>query len=193
MAGTDRTRKTVSEIEQVVVFKLGEEEYGVNVTFVKEIDRVQAITRVPRAPDFLEGVINLRGHIIAIIDLRKRFALEPKAYDKKTRIMVLEFADILVGIVVDSVQDVVRVPVEDIEATPEVVAQQLEGNFLKGVAKLDERLVMLLDVQDLLTKKEIETLEGLEHRDGQKGKATATVGGGGSKGGTGGSSGQGKP
>jgi len=136
------------EEEQLVVLRLGNEEFGIPVQFVTSIIRMQPITRIPRAPQFLEGVINLRGQITAIVDLRKRFGMETKEADSATRIVVLTVEDITVGLIVDAVYEVLRIPQEEI-----------------GVGKVEDRLIIIMDVKGLLTKKEIETMEKLEEKE----------------------------
>ena len=103
-------KKQDDELLQLVTFSIGEEEFGVNILKVQEIIRTMEITKVPRAPEFVEGVINLRGKVIPIIDLRRRFGLAPKAHDKNTRIIVIEINNIIVGFVVDAVSEVLRIP-----------------------------------------------------------------------------------
>lgn len=158
----------VDEMEQLVVLRLGNEEFGIPVMYVTSIIMMQSITRIPRSPHFLEGVINLRGQITAIIDLRKRFGMETKEADKATRIVVLTFEDIVVGLIVDAVYDVLRIPIEDIGPTPSVLQTSGEEHYVSGVAKVDERLIIMMDVKGLLTKKEIESVEQLEVQETQK-------------------------
>ena len=110
------------EILQLVTFHIGEEEFGVNILDVREINRMMEITRVPHAPEFVEGVINLRGQVIPIVDLRRRFGLKAVEHDKNTRIVVVELADKVVGFLVDSVSEVLRVPNSVVEPPPPIVA-----------------------------------------------------------------------
>ena len=151
--------------EQLVVLRLGNEEFGIPVQFVTSIIRVQPITRIPRAPHFLEGVINLRGQITAIVDLRKRFGMETKEADNSTRIVVLTVDDITVGLIVDAVYEVLRIPLEDIGPPPSVLQTSGESHYVQGVGKVEERLIIIMDVKGLLTKKEIETVEKLEAKE----------------------------
>ena len=106
----DVTQKRDDELLQLVTFSTGDEEFGVDILRVQEIIRTMAITKVPKAPEFVEGVINLRGKVIPIIDLRRRFGLQSKAHDKHTRIIVIEINTMIVGFVVDSVSEVLRIP-----------------------------------------------------------------------------------
>lgn len=142
-----------TEILQLVTFHLGEEEFGIDILKVQEIIRLLTITKVPNAPHFVEGVINLRGRVIPILDLRKRFNLKIKENDKNTRIIVVIINGMTVGFIVDSVSEVLRIPKETVEPAPPVVAG-VESEYIKGVGKLDDRLLILLDLEKLLTEKE---------------------------------------
>ncbi len=142
---------------QLVTFSTGDEEFGVDILRVQEIIRTMAITKVPKAPEFVEGVINLRGKVIPIIDLRRRFGLQPKAHDKHTRIIVIEINTMIVGFVVDSVSEVLRIPASTVEPPPPVVAG-LESEYISGVGKLEDRLLILLDLDRLLSRADIEAL-----------------------------------
>ena len=118
------------------------------------------ITNVPRAPEFVEGVINLRGKVIPIVDMRSRFGLDAKEHDKYTRIIVVEFNNIIVGFVVDSVSEVLRIPANAVQPPPPVVAG-MDSDYIDGVGKLDDRLLILLDLDSLLNTDEIEALSGV--------------------------------
>ena len=115
------------------------------------------ITRVPRAPDFVEGIINLRGKVIPIIDIRKRFNMELAEQDKNTRIVVVDIAGQVMGMVVDSVSEVLRIPASTIEPTPEVV-NSIDSDYIRGVAKLEDRLLIYLDLSKILSGEERKTL-----------------------------------
>lgn len=149
--------KQDAELMQLVTFSIGEEEFGVDILKVQEIIRTMEITKVPRAPQFVEGVINLRGKVIPIIDLRKRFGLQTKDHDKHTRIIVIEISNMIVGFVVDSVSEVLRIPAGTVEPPPPVVAG-LESEYISGVGKLEDRLLILLDLNRLLSGEEREEL-----------------------------------
>lgn len=153
---------------QLVVLKLGDEEFGIPVQYSTGIIRMQPITRIPNAPPFLEGVINLRGQITAIIDLRKKFGMKPKEPDNATRIVVLTFEDVVVGLIVDAVYEVLRIPVEDVGSPLGELQTTSEMQFIKGVGKVGDRLIIIMDVQGLLTKREIESVEQIE--SGEDGK-----------------------
>jgi len=146
------------EMLQLVSFKLGDEEFGVDIMQVQEIIRMQDITAVPNAPEFVEGVINLRGRVIPIVDLRKRFGLEEKSHDKATRIIVVKVDDLTVGLIVDEVSEVLRIPVDTVEPPPPIVAG-VESEYIKGVGKLEDRLLILLDLSKTLSKEEKASLQ----------------------------------
>jgi purine-binding chemotaxis protein CheW len=130
---------------QVVSFQLGNEAYGVDISQVQEIIRLVAITRVPRAPGFIEGVINLRGQLVPVIDLRARLGMPAADRGKHTRIVVTESGSKRVGIIVDSVSEVASIPIEQVEQTPEMISGA-GTEYITGVAKAGERLIILLDL-----------------------------------------------
>ena len=140
---------------QLVSFNVGSEEFGVDILQVHEINRMIEITRVPKAPKFVEGVINLRGKIIPIIDLRKRFGMEEKEKDKDTRIVVVEINEQTIGFVVDSVSEVIRMPLANIEDAPELVTG-IDADYIQGVGKLEKTLLILLDLEKVMSKQELE-------------------------------------
>lgn len=141
------------QLLQLVTFRIGEEEFGVNILQVQEIIRMLDITKVPKAPDFVEGVINLRGKVIPIIDLRKRFGLPFRERDKMSRIIVVELGATVVGFIVDAVSEVLRLPASTVEPPPPVVAG-LDAEYISGVGKLDDRLLIMLDMNRLLSRDE---------------------------------------
>src|SRR5438067_6033582 len=148
----------MSEERQLVVFQLGAELYGVEIARVHEIIRLQTVTRVPRAPSFVEGVINLRGRVIPVVDMRRRFGLPTAEHTRATRIVVVEIGDQVVGIIVDGVSEVLRVTSGTIEPPSPVVAG-LDSEYIHGIAKLPERLVILLDLERILARDERRALE----------------------------------
>ncbi len=150
-------KKQDDELLQLVTFSIGEEEFGVDILKVQEIIRTMEITKVPRAQNFVEGVINLRGKVIPIIDMRRRFGLDSKAHDQHTRIIVIEINNMIVGFVVDSVSEVLRIPASTVEPPPPVVAG-LESEYISGVGKLHDRLLILLDLDKLLSGEDMESL-----------------------------------
>lgn len=143
---------------QLVGFFLGEEEYGVDIQRIQEINRMVEVTSVPRTPDFVLGVMNLRGKVIPVINLRKRFGLPDKEKDKDTRIIVVELQGKTIGILVDAVSEVLRIPSSTIEPPPNVVTG-VDADYIQGVGKLQDRLLILLDLNKILTKDELNRLE----------------------------------
>ena len=139
--------------EQVVVFSLAEELYGLDISRVQGIIKMPEVTRVPRAAEFVEGVINLRGEIVPIIDLRKRFGLRQQENGVDTRIINVEMGDHLVGLIVDAVEEVLNIPSDVIEPPPDLVTT-VDSAYLRGIAKLEERLVILLDLDRVLSTAE---------------------------------------
>ncbi len=148
----------MAETIQVVSFKLGSEEYGVDIAQVQEINRMVAVTHVPRAPQFMEGVINLRGQLIPIIDLRARFGMPRTEHTKNTRIVVTEIGSKRVGMVVDSVSEVLRLPVDQIEDAPEMLTG-VDTEYIRGVGKIEDRLIILLDLGRIISGAEKRELE----------------------------------
>lgn len=150
---------------QLVVFGLADESYGVHVLAVEEIIRLQEITAIPHAPDFVEGVINLRGRVIPVLDLRKRFGLPTAEATKSTRIVVVEASGMTVGLVVDSVDEVRNLPTDTIEP-PSPIVTTVDSDFLMGVGKLPagggkEQLVILLDLDRVTSVAERQALSAL--------------------------------
>lgn len=137
---------------QLVIFRLAKEEFGLPITKVQEINRLVPITKLSQTPSFMEGIINLRGRIIPIIDLRKRFQLMVTEYDDDTRIIIVDVNGQTVGIVVDAVTEVVRLPVASIEPPPPAFV--LDAQYIEGVGKLEDRLLILLDISQILTSQE---------------------------------------
>jgi len=147
-------RKTKEEV-QLVVFKIGDEEFGVEINQVREIVKLVSITRMPRAPVFIEGVVNLRGQIITVIDLAKRLDLPSAGKTDATRIMVVEVGEDTVGMIVDSVSEVLRLSADDIEDTPALIDTEVHEQYLRGVGKSEDRLLILLDLNEVLSTEEI--------------------------------------
>ena len=140
-------------VRQLVTFALGREEYGVDIMRVQEIIRFQNVTRVPQMPAFIEGVINLRGTVIPVIDLRKRFELGSAGNTAQTRIVVVNVGNRTTGIVVDAVSEVLRLAEDQIEPPPPAVAG-IGHEYLRGVGKVQGRLLILLDIDKILTANE---------------------------------------
>src|ERR1700689_2471164 len=150
---------------QVVGFRIGRETFGVPISLVREIVRVPEITPVPNAPEYIEGVINLRGRIIPVVDLRKRFGQEATALSKKSRVVVVELNGRAVGLIVNSASEVLRLPPSEIEK-PHTVFQEGELDYITGVGKLQGRLVILLDLNRILQRAELRRLDEFESSAG---------------------------
>lgn len=157
MTQTEKNSNVNSDELQLVSFNIGSEEFGVEILKVQEINRMVEITKVPQAPHYVEGVINLRGKVIPIIDLRKRFNLDVKEYDKNTRIVVVDINGSIMGMIVDAVSEVLRLPSSTIEPPPEIVTG-LNAEYIKGVAKLEDRLLIFLDLSRVIDAAEMAAL-----------------------------------
>lgn len=145
---------------QLVIFRLGSEEYGLPITKVQEINRLVPITKLPQTPSFMEGIINLRGRIIPVIDLRKRFQLKTADHGDESRIIIVEVSGQTVGIIVDAVNEVVRMPGSSVEPPPPVFI--LDAQYIYGVGKLEDRLLILLDIDKILTSQEAIELNSIK-------------------------------
>jgi purine-binding chemotaxis protein CheW len=155
----------------IVGFKVGRETYGVPITSLHEIVRVPEITAVPDAPDYLEGVINLRGKIVSVMDLRKRFGEKQASLKKQNRILVVEHSGRLAGLIVDSASEVLKIPADAVEAPP-AVFQEGGLNCVTGLGKVGGRLVVLLDMSKLLAPASLQmTKEGSEKKAAPKAEA----------------------
>ena len=160
MANIQEQKKEKVDLLQLVSFKIGNEEFGVDILNVQEINRMTQITKVPNSPEFVEGVINLRGKIIPVIDLRSRIGVIKKEADKNTRIVVVEIKEKIIGFIVDAVKEVLRIPADITEAPPELV-NGIDSDFIKAVGKLDDRLLILLDLEKIISKEFISKNEML--------------------------------
>lgn len=150
-AAREEKTAVAESTEHLATFFLSSEEYGLPVRLVQEIIRVTEITQVPRAPDFIKGVINLRGRIIPVVDLRRKLKLGEVEIGRQSRIVVVKVDDRLIGLLVDGASQVLRVPVSSIEAAPEEVIE-IEEQFIRGVAKLEKRLIILIDLSQVLAR-----------------------------------------
>jgi len=143
------TYATEQEFMKVIVFQLADKEYAIPVSYVSGIEKLMHITRVPKTPHYVKGVINLRGVVTPIIDLRDRFGIVSTVNEETTRIIIIQLEDMEVGFVVDSANDVLDIQASTIEPQPEVVGS-LEEEYISGVAKLDKRLLILLHLEKVL-------------------------------------------
>ncbi len=157
-------KKGIEEI-QLVVFNIGDEEFGVDIRQVREIVRLAPITPIPRSPDFIEGVVNLRGMVLAVIDLSKRLQLTPNPRSDKTRIIVVEVGGNTVGMIVDEVNEVLRLSTDNIDEAPQIAESKISQAFITGVGKLDKRLLILIDLAVILSTDEIEHVGAIKKEE----------------------------
>jgi len=158
MRAENQNKNESNELLQLVSFKIGNEEFGLDILNVQEINKMTQITKVPNAPDYVEGIINLRGRVIPVINLRTRLNMEKKASDKDTRIIVVEVGKSTVGFIVDAVSEVLRIPVNITEVPPSIVTG-IDSDFIKSVGKLDDRLLILIDLNKVLLEEGKTVLE----------------------------------
>ncbi|MGI5920901.1 MAG: chemotaxis protein CheW [Syntrophomonadaceae bacterium] len=147
--------------EQMVVFKLAGEQYGIRITQVQEINRLSKITKVPSAPKFVEGVINLRGDVIPVIDLRKRFDIEYKDYTEFTRVIVSDINNTKIGVIVDEVLEVLRISKKWLEEAPDILQGNQVQKFMDGIANLENRMIMMLNLENILVARDWKKLDNL--------------------------------
>ncbi len=153
---TIATKKEVTE-GKFLTFVLGSEVYGIEILKVREIIKLMDITTVPRTPDYMKGVINLRGKVIPIVDLRSKFSMPEIEHTQETCIIVAEVNQTSIGIIVDSVSEVSNINSGEIEETPHL-GQDIDTNFILGLGKTKERIVILLDIELVLSSEELETV-----------------------------------
>lgn len=141
-----------------LTFNIGEESYGIEIKYVTEIIGMQSITQVPEVPNYIKGIINLRGKIIPVIDIRLRFKKEAKEYNDRTCIIVIDIEELSIGLIVDSVAEVLNIPDEDIEVPPQF--NQGSGNrFIKNIGKTGDEVKLLLDCKKILTDEDIDDIK----------------------------------
>lgn len=158
MSGQSENKNESTELLQLVSFKIANEEFGVDILNVQEINKMTQITKVPNSPHFVEGVINLRGRVIPVVNLRVKMSMPNKEYDKDTRIIVVDLSGKTVGFLVDSVSEVLRIPRNIIEPPPSMVAG-INSNYITAVGKLEDRLLILLDLNKVLLDEEKTALD----------------------------------
>lgn len=144
---------------QLVTFGVGTEEFAVDILQVQEINRMMTITKVPESPDCVEGVINLRGRIIPVVDLRKRFDMELTEHVESSRIIVIEIEGRVLGFIVDCVHEVLRIDANIVEATPAITSSSVDDSYIMGIGKLADRLLILLDLARLFNLEELRAIE----------------------------------
>jgi len=150
------------EDRQILVFSVANEEMGLDISCVREVLRPQAIYPLPKTPPFIDGVINLRGHIVALIDLRKRLDARQIEDENNKRIIVCKLNKSIVGLTVSSLKEIITLSEEHIRPTPEVVSMQMETDVVSGIATVGNRMIAILDLEHILTKKEAVELSALE-------------------------------
>jgi purine-binding chemotaxis protein CheW len=153
-------QKESQELLQLVSFNLGSEEFGIDILKVQEIIRLINITKIPNSPEFIEGVINLRGRVIPVISLRIKLGMQKIEYSNSTRIIVVEISNNIVGFVVDGVSEVLRIPANITEPPPSMVAG-VDSEYITAVGKLEDRLLILLDLEKILALNENEVLKNI--------------------------------
>ncbi len=153
MSNNPTLAANVAESE-FLTFTLGDEQYGLNIMSVKEIRGYEAVTRIANAPEFIKGVINLRGEIVPIVDLRIKFKVGKATYDDFTIVIVLQVKQRMVGIVVDAVSDVLKLQNQEIRPAPEF-GVAFDSKYLLGLAALEDRMVILVDIEELITRNEL--------------------------------------
>jgi purine-binding chemotaxis protein CheW len=151
------TRAARESTREVLVFVLGSEEYGVDILKVQEIRGYEKVTPIPSAPDYLKGVVNLRGIIVPVVDLRVKFGVANPRYDAFTVVVILRLAQRVIGVVVDGVSDVVALSRDEVKAAPQL-GTVVDGSFIAGLATQGDRMVLLLDIEKLLSTGELNLL-----------------------------------
>jgi len=159
---TDR-EVSIDEI-QVITFRVGNEEFGIDIESVREINRLDKITSIPRSPSFIKGIMNLRGNVIPVIDLRERFCLERTEYTEAKRVIIVEIGNKLTGLLVDSVSEVLRISKRDIESPPEIIETDVNMEFIRAIGKTNggNRIILIIDVEKILNSEEKQELENTE-------------------------------
>ena len=169
-AASDIKEKKIGNYSELagkyLTFKLAEEEYGLEILTVREIMGMMEITMVPQTPGYLKGVINLRGKVIPVIDLRSKFGMEECEYSKETCIIVVDVQNILMGIIVDTVSEVIDVNGSEIEPPPKF-STNIRTDFIMGIGKTKKNIVILLDIDRVLSVEEFETIDSITESESQ--------------------------
>jgi purine-binding chemotaxis protein CheW len=157
-----KERHEKKEERQILVFRAAREELGLDISCVREVLRSQEIYPLPKAPDFIEGVINLRGHLVALIDLGKKLHSKHKEEELNQRIIICRVNKFIVGLMVNTLREIIALPKDDIKPIPEVVSMQMEAEVISGMARVGEKIIPILDLEYILTKKEVIELSALK-------------------------------
>jgi purine-binding chemotaxis protein CheW len=165
--GMEYVEETSTEEIQLITFNVGREEFGITIDHVREINRLDKITSIPRAPAFIKGVMNLRGNVIPIIDLRERFGLEEATSSEVRRVIIVEISEKLTGLLVDSVSEVLRLSKRDVESPPGIIETDVEMKFISGIGKADggKRIILIIDADKILSSEEKEALKRTEEEN----------------------------
>ncbi len=150
-----KNEKDTDKEIQLVVFKIDTEEFGVEIRTVQEIIRMANITEIPRAPPYVKGIINLRGQIIVVISLNAIMGMQSKELDANSRIIVSDIDGTVMGFIVDSVSEVIRLPLKSIETTPTMITDRIKTEYFKGVGKVDNRMLIILNLDKMLNGEEL--------------------------------------
>jgi len=156
----DAKAKSGDEL-QLVVFNIGTEEFGVEIMNVQEIIRMTNITKIPQASGYVKGIINLRGRIIVVINLNVIMGMKSKEQNENTRIIVADIGETVMGFIVDSVSEVIRLPASNVEPAPSVIANKIGTEYVRGVGKMEDRLLILLDLDKILNANELHSVTNL--------------------------------
>lgn len=158
MQKTQTVKKSDSDLLQLVIFQLGGEEFGVDIMAVQEIIKMPEITAIPQAPEYVAGVINLRGKIIVVVSLGTKFGIQSCDKNEEYKVIVVELENQVIGMMVDSVSEVLRIPSSSVDPAPDIIKSGVSSNYIQGVGKLDDRLLILLDLRNVLSDYETEQL-----------------------------------
>ena len=175
MKGKKMVQEVVKAEKQLVLFSLAREVYGIDVSDVREIIRMQPVTKVPKAAFFIEGIINLRGRVIPVVNIRKRFDIEEAEQTAESRIVVVDIEGSTIGIMVDAVTEVIRVATDAIQAPSDIVAARDTG-YLKGIVRVDKQMVVLLDLSKLFLESEMDSEVNHNDQAYEETGETVTVG-----------------
>lgn len=158
MQETQMVKQAESDLLQLVIFRLGGEEFGVDIMVVQEIIKMPEITAIPQAPEYVAGVINLRGKIIVVVSLGKKFDIQFCDKNKEYKVIVVELENQVIGMMVDFVSEVLRIPSSSVDPAPDIIKSGVSSKYIQGVGKLDDRLLILLDLRNVLSDYETEQL-----------------------------------
>lgn len=158
---TKEENESLEQDGQFLTYSIGNQEYGIDISNVTEIIGIQKITALPDLPPFIKGVINLRGKVIPVVDVRLRFGMDARAYDERTCIVVVDISGTSVGLVVDTVSEVMNIPESQIEEPPKVSKKANGNRFVQGLGKVNDEVKILLDIQKLLYEDELEKISAV--------------------------------